>query len=151
TERVETDFSFADVLMSIDARANWGFGIVEVDRGEARESDHTIELTKSLLHASVGADLVAGREDVGSVEANAEALRLADVLYNISDLLEPVTEARALAGRCLERDLRFHFRDLAEDAIDRVDDLFEPGFFAGAEMRTRMQNQKRQLELVGAR
>ena len=42
----------------------------------------------------------------------------------------------------------FVFRQAGKDAIDRLDNFGEARFFAGAQMRARMQNEKRQLELV---
>ena len=37
-----------------------------------------------------------------------------------------------------------------EHAINRFYDFLEPGFFALAQMRARMQHQKRQFQLIGA-
>ena len=56
-----------------------------------------------------------------------------------------------MSGSCFERDPRPHLWNFSKHAIDRRDDFFEPGFFAGAEVGTGMQNQKRQLELIGTR
>ena len=60
---------------------------------QAIETDDAIKLAKCFFRSSVAADLVPGGEYVGGVETNAESLRLADVLYNISELLEAMTEA----------------------------------------------------------
>src|SRR5262249_18015401 len=95
-------------------------------------------------------DVVTGGVDVCRVEANAKPLGFAHVLNDVSELFEAMTETRALAGRGLERDLRFQFPFFSKHGIDRQDSLFETGFFAGAEMRAGMKNQKRQLELIGA-
>jgi hypothetical protein len=56
-----------------------------------------------------------------------------------------------LPGSGLERDPRFHLWNFAKHAIDRVDNFFEAGFFAGAKVRAGMQDQKRQLKLISAR
>ena len=45
-ERIETDPAFADVLMSIYARAACGFGIVQVNTGQSIETDDAIEIAK---------------------------------------------------------------------------------------------------------
>src|SRR4051812_46072834 len=118
--------------MSIYAGAACGFGIVQMNRRQAIKSDHAIEFAKRFLHARFAPDVVTSGKYVRGIETNAEMLGLTDVLYNISDLLEPVTEARALAGCGFERDTRFHSRDFPEHAVDRIDDLVEPGSFTGA-------------------
>ena len=51
--------------------------------------------------------------------------------------------------RCFERDAGFDFRIFSKHAVDRGDDFFESGFFACAEMRAGMKNQKWKLELIG--
>src|SRR4051812_5975861 len=84
---------------------------------------------------------------MGGVETNAEPFRLADVLDDGGEMVELISETRALSRRGLERDLRFHFRNHRPDRVDRGTDLFQPRLFAGAEMRSRMQNEKRQFEL----
>src|SRR5207244_2089641 len=127
-----------------------GLRIVHVNRGETVETDYAIELAKRFLHPGLTSEVVARGEHVRSVETNAEAFRLARVFNDVGDLFETMPETRTLPGRCFERDPRFHFRNSAKHAIDRRDNLFETGFFARAEMRTRMQNQKWQLELIGA-
>ena len=82
------------------------------------------------------------------IEANAEPFRLAHVLDDVREMLEAMAETRTLTGGRFERDLRFHFRQNRMHGVDRFDDSFQSGFFARAEMRARMQNEKRQLELI---
>src|SRR5438067_1056363 len=113
-------------------------------------SNHAIEFAKSFLHTGFRIDLVSRLQHIEDIETNAEPLRLADVLYNISELLEAMTEAGALAGRGLERDSRFHLWNFSEHTIDRCDNFLETGFFTSAEVRAGMQNKKRKLEFIGA-
>ena len=84
------------------------------------------------------------------IKTNTEALRLAHVCDDVGDLLETVSETGALAGCGLECDSGLHFWNFSEDAIDRFHDLIQAGLLAGAEVRARMQNQKRKLELIGS-
>ena len=59
-------------------------------------------------------------------------------------------ETRSLAGRCLERNPRFDFRQAGEDLIERANYFREARGLSRAEMRSGMHDQKRQLELVRA-
>ena len=45
----------------------------------------------------------------------------------------------------------FTFGRRAKILIDRRDDFFQAGFFPGAEMRTGMQDDERQAQLIGPR
>jgi hypothetical protein len=47
-ECIQTNPAFADVFMSIDARAARGFGIVKVNGSETIPADYAIEFTQSL-------------------------------------------------------------------------------------------------------
>ena len=148
-ECVQADLAPSDVLMPVHPRAARGFGIVQMNGSETIESDYAIEFAKRFLSPPFAADVVAGGENVRGVQTNTKALRFAHVLDDARDLLESVAETRALASGCFERDPRFDFRDFSKHAVDRGDDFFESGFFAGAEMRAGMKNQKWKLELIG--
>ena len=84
------------------------------------------------------------------VEANTQSLRLANAADNVGEVLEFASQARSLAGGRFQRDPRLYFRNSRKHAVDRFDNALESGFFACAEMRARMQHQKRQFELIGA-
>src|SRR6266403_1655834 len=66
------------------------------------------------------------------------------------EVFEFASQARSLAGGRFQRDPRLNFRNSRKHAVDRFDNSLEAGFFACAEMRARMQHQKRQFELIGA-
>src|SRR5205085_6862414 len=110
------------------------------------QSDHAIEFAKRFLHSRFAADVVTSLEDVGGVEADTKPLQLAHVLDDRGEMLELVAETRSLAGGGLERDLRFHFWYHGPDCIQRRDDFFQAGFFAGAKVRAGMHDEKRPLE-----
>ena len=84
------------------------------------------------------------------VEAYAQSLRLAHVRDDVREMLESMTDARTLAGCNLQRDFRFHFWNLPKHLVDRMNDLLQTCFFARAEVRTRMQHQKREFKLICA-
>ena len=84
------------------------------------------------------------------IETNTKPLRFADILNDRREMLEFVTEARALTRRRFERDLRFHFRNNRPDRIERRDDFFQAGVFARAKVRSGMHDKKRQFQLIGA-
>lgn len=92
SKRIETDLTFADVLMSIHPRAARRFGIVHVDRGETIATNYAIECQKRSLNGGFAPDIITGGENVRGIETNAKSLGLADVLYNISDLFKAMTE-----------------------------------------------------------
>ena len=52
------------------------------------------------------------------VEAHAQPVRLAHVRNDVREMLEPMTDARTLAGCNLERDFRFHFWTLPKHLLD---------------------------------
>ena len=121
------------------------------NRGQAIQANQRDRIRETFVRARfLAADVVAGGEDMRGIETNTKPFRLAHVVDDVGDLFESLAETRSLTGRRFERDPGFHFRNIREHAVDRFDDLFESGFFAGAEMRARMQNQKRQFKLIGA-
>ena len=149
TKRIQSDLAFPDVFVPIDARAARGFGIVQMKRDETIQSDDAIELAKRFL-ASFAADVVTGGKNMRGIETNTEPFRLADIGNDVGEMFEAMAEARTLAGGRFERDARFHFRNPAKTRSIDCDDSRQAGFFARAEMRAWMQNQKRQFELIGA-
>ena len=84
------------------------------------------------------------------VETNTQPLRLAHATDDVSEMLEFVSNTRALAGRCFESNSRLHFGNARVHAINRSDNFLEPSFFTCAKMRARMQHEEWQFELIGA-
>src|SRR5207248_8325051 len=123
-------------------------GIVYVNRGEMFEADDAIEVAERFPCRRGGADVVAGGVNVRGIYTNADPFRFANVLYNISDLLEPMTKAGALAGRSFKRDLRSYFWNSPKYAVDRGGNLLETRFFTRAEVGAGVHHKQRKLELV---
>ena len=117
---------------------------------ELVEPDDAIKLAEHAPGPVFRADVVTGGEDVGRIETDAKALRFARVLYYVRDLLKSVPQAGTLSRGRLQGDACLHLWNLAVHAVDGSDDRLQAGLFPGAEMRARMQNEERQLELMGA-
>ena len=75
---LEADLPFADVLVAVDARAERLLRVVEVKRADVVDADVPLHLVDRALVAVARADLVAGREDVAGVDADADARLVVD-------------------------------------------------------------------------
>src|SRR5437762_6179252 len=117
---------------------------------ETVQPDHPIELAKGFPNRGFVADVVTGGEDVRGIETNAEPFRFTHVGDDGGEMLEAIAETRALAGRGLERDSGFDFRQAGEDLIERANYFREARGLSRAEMRSGMHEKKRHLELVRA-
>src|SRR5690242_513252 len=95
------------------------------------------------------AHVVTRCEKMRGIEANAEAFWLAYIRNDECEMLEPMTDARTLSRCGFEGDFRSHVRNVAKHLVNRIDYFLQTRFFACTEVRTRMQHEKWQLELVG--
>ena len=68
-----------------------------------------VELREHLPRRIFRREIVARREDMGGIKANAKPLGLAHIAHDVRDMLEPIAETGALASGRLERDPRFRF------------------------------------------
>src|SRR5438045_5343126 len=126
--------------MSMYARAARCFGIVEMNRSESIATNDPIEFAKCFLNAGRVPDVVARCEQMRGVYANTKPFPFAHIGNDVGDLFEAVPEAGALTGGRFKRDLRFHFRNFPEHAIDGIHNFLKPSFFARAEVGSGMQN-----------
>src|ERR1051326_7252953 len=102
-EGVDADFSLADVLMPVDARAERLLRVVEVERADLADAGVAVDLVDDALPSVARADVVAGGEDVAGVDADADALFVVDEGDDPPPLLQRAAEARALARGSLEQ------------------------------------------------
>ena len=79
-ERLEPEASLADVLVPIDAAAARLLRVVQVEHLDPVEADDAIELVERRVVALVGADVVAGGQQVAGIEADADARRAVEPL-----------------------------------------------------------------------
>ncbi len=77
-ERVDAEIPLADMLVAIDARMEGLQRVVQMERDDPLDADVLVELVEGALVALVGAQIVAGRERVLGVEAQAQAVVLLD-------------------------------------------------------------------------
>jgi hypothetical protein len=99
----EADVAEAEVPVAVDARIIRGARVVEVDGAHVLDTDVVVERFESGREAVLFAEVVAGGEGVGRVEADAEAesRTLGD---NLAQVLEAVADALALPGGVLQKD-----------------------------------------------
>jgi hypothetical protein len=143
------DFALADASVAIDAGAEIGFGIVEVKSENLGETDELFDLADGVVPAFLGAEIETGFEEVGGVEADAEAARIFNALKNFAEMFDAVPEAASLAGGVFESDADGrHFCD-GENFVEAGNDILDAGFFTRAEMRAGMHDQKRKAESGG--
>src|SRR5687768_231607 len=135
-EAVEADEAFADVVVAIDAAAEFFFRVVEVPDLDALDADRLFDVLheRGILAA---AEVVAGGEEVGGVEADGEALRLLHHLDDLGEVFELAAEATALAGGDLQAgdDIAF---DLIVNAVEGLRDALEAFLFAFAHVGARV-------------
>src|SRR5215216_6533473 len=115
TEGVGADVTFTDVPVTIDARVVSSARIVEVDGSDVLCLYCLLHSLQQRFEAVFLADVITGRERVGSVETNAERKLRADA-YDFLEVLEAVTDAVALPGRVLQKNAqRAKLQSLARD------------------------------------
>src|SRR4051812_3654937 len=134
------DFALADASVAIDAGAEIGLRIVEVESEDLAETDELFDLADRVVPAFLSAEIETGFEEMGGVEADAEAARIFNALKNFAEMFDAMAEAASLAGGVFEGNAdRRHFCD-GENFVETGDDVFEAGFFAGTEMRAGMHD-----------
>ena len=74
-ERLETEATLTEVLVSIDAAAARPLRVVTVKDLQPIEADDAIERGEGVAIADVGDDVVSGCDEVTRVEADADARR----------------------------------------------------------------------------
>src|SRR5689334_14893195 len=72
-ETIQTDKSFPDVLVTIEAAALRPFRVVRVNEAQTIETDEAIERGDRLRVAGITHDVVPRREEMTGVEAHANA------------------------------------------------------------------------------
>ena len=73
-----------------------------MERLQPREADNLAELAERLRVALDRADVVAGGEQMAGIEADTDARRTAEKIDDRRQVLEPVTEIRALSRGVLQ-------------------------------------------------
>src|SRR5207253_4719013 len=128
-----------------------------MERHDPSPADGRLALGHGAPVARRGPDVVAGREQMAGIQADAEPLGPSRALDERGQLAERAADRVAGAGGVLERDLDAIARGARERLVERGGDPSEPGLEPGAHVRARMEDDAREaerlraLELVGER
>ena len=102
-ERKRADFALADVLVTVNPRAERLHRIVQVERFQPLDPQQCVEFAEGLVEAPVRGDVVSGGEDVTRIDTNPDAAAVVDRIDDRSELFERAADARTLSGRGLEQ------------------------------------------------
>lgn len=149
-EGLEAEVTAADVGVAIDAAAEGFFRVVEVQGAELLEADGAVELAEGVAVVAGGVEAVSGGEDVAGVDADAEAVGIADGVENLGEVLEAVTERGALAGGGFEEGLDSEAGGLAVDLVEGGGDAAETDVLAGADVCSGVGDEVGEAEGLGA-
>src|SRR5581483_8293792 len=85
-ERLASDLSLADVRMAIHARAEIGFGIVQVKSEDLLHADERTQLANRRVPALRRANVVTRGKEVRRVQADAKPRGLFDLVENRAEM-----------------------------------------------------------------
>lgn len=145
----EADLSLSQIGVAIAPRGEGIARVVEMDRHEAFEAEHLLDLVEKPLDPFLPVDRVAGGEGVARIQTEAERIAMTRHLEDPRQLLEAMTEDGALSGCVLEQEGRARILASREDAIDRAGDSSEALLLTGAEMRPGVDHQSVEPEHRG--
>src|ERR1043166_4038483 len=91
-EALEANFTLADVGVTIDARAEFSFRIIEMEGDNLVKADECFDLGHDLVPAFWRANVVAGGIKVGRIKATTEPLRMGGAIINLRQVLHSVAE-----------------------------------------------------------
>ena len=100
----DPDFALPDMRVPVDLRAEVGFGVVEVKGDDLIEPDERIELVHCVVPTFGRADIVAGGEQMGGIEADGKAPGIADAIEDRGQVFESISQTASLAGSVFESD-----------------------------------------------
>ena len=113
------------------------------------EPDKFFNLANGVIPAFLGAEIKTSFEEMRGVETNTEAARIFDALKNFAKMFDAVAEATSLAGSVFEGDADGGDFCDRENFVEARNNVFNSGFVAGAEVRTRMHHEKWKTERGG--
>ena len=140
----------ADGFMPVNAAAERLDGIVYMNRVQSSKTDDAVEFRHRLPVGRFRADVISGGERMARVEADAEPLRLRDVLKNSGNLLELPAEIRSLPGGRFHKNFRLIAGCLAMNRVERFRDAPQARLFARTDVRSGMHYQRGNAQLLAA-
>src|SRR6266576_6146389 len=117
---------------------------------ETIQANHTTEFAECVPNRGFASDVITRSENMRGIEADTQSLWFTHTADNVRKVLEFVPQAWALASGRFERDPCFDFRKTGKHAINRFHNFFKSRFFTRAEVRTGMQHQEWEFQLIGA-
>src|SRR5437899_385234 len=100
-KRVFTDVPFANVPVPIDARVEWRFRIVEMNRADVSQPDCPANYFDRRFESAWFANVITSGERMRRVYAHTER-QLRTRLHDRAQMFEAMADAFALAGRIFE-------------------------------------------------
>src|SRR5712691_510475 len=91
-EGVQSELTFPDVLVPVDAAAEELLRVVQMKRADVRDADVPIELLDRPFVSVPRPDVITRREDVASVDAHSDARAVVDAREHFSQLIERAPE-----------------------------------------------------------
>src|SRR6185369_4665334 len=139
----------ADVLVTIEPRAERRLGVVQMERQYAATPHRGLALGHRTVVSGLGAEIVAGGEKMARVETDAQALRSSGALEQGRELAERPADRISRSRGVLERDLHAVARGARQRFVECGGDPSEPGLQAGAHVRAGMDDDAREPERFG--
>ena len=151
-ERLEAEAALADVLVAIDAAAERLLRVVQVKHLQPIESDQPRRTASNVAaYPSGDADVVARREQVAGVEADADAPMIASSCAMIDASCSNVAPSDVpWPAVCSSSTIVLPRRRSRSSSSSAVGDQREPVRFAARGVAARMQHDAEQPERLGA-
>lgn len=143
------EFALADAGVAVDAGAEGGGGVIQVEGEDLVEADRGLDFFEGLFPAGGGTEVIAGGEAVGGIEAEAESAGFGDAVVEGGEVGDAVAEAGALACGVFEGDADGVTAGGGEDDVEGFGGAVEAGFFSCAEVCARVEHEEREAERVG--
>src|SRR5262249_43468816 len=148
-ERLQAYAAFPDMLVPVHAALTRLFRIVEVEHLQSVEPDEGIKSIERLLISALAADVIARRQKMTGVEADADP-RIVHAIEHTSDLVERGSHRRALTSGVLEQDHGGSARTRVEHFQQRFGNECDRAVLGGCRTRARVKDETHQAERFSA-
>src|SRR5438874_10774886 len=149
-ERTQAEPAAPDVLVAVEAGAERGAGVVQMEREHARQSHRARAALDGGGVTRGRADVVAGDEQVAGVQAHAHPLGAPHAPDDPRQVLERSPERVAPAGRVLEGHAHAGARRADQRLVHRPRHRVEAGLPPRAHVRAGVHDQTAETQRLGA-